>query len=126
MPYTPQTWSDGSAGGTPLSAARLTAMENGIRDAYLVVSPFSESVNFTSMPANTSTVFDHVATTKTFPAGTRLLLLGVDAGGPVNGLVIRLTGVAPAANTVRFIVQNHTGGAIDPVAVGINLATIIP
>lgn len=33
MAYTPQVWTDGSAGGTPLSAARLTVMETGIEDA---------------------------------------------------------------------------------------------
>ncbi len=33
MPYTPQVWTDGAAGGTPLSAARLTIMETGIEDA---------------------------------------------------------------------------------------------
>lgn len=34
MAYTPQTWNDGPAGGTPLSAARLTNMEQGIDDAH--------------------------------------------------------------------------------------------
>lgn len=33
MPYSPQTWTNGAAGGTPLSAARLTVMENGIAAA---------------------------------------------------------------------------------------------
>lgn len=33
MPYTKQTWADGSAGNTPLSATRLTHMEDGIDDA---------------------------------------------------------------------------------------------
>lgn len=31
--YTPQTWTDGSAGGTPISAARLTVIEDGIESA---------------------------------------------------------------------------------------------
>lgn len=31
--YTQQTWADGSAGGTPISAARLNHMEAGIKDA---------------------------------------------------------------------------------------------
>lgn len=34
MPYTKQTWSDGQAGGTPLSAARLNNMETGIDQAH--------------------------------------------------------------------------------------------
>lgn len=33
MPYTKQTWVDGQAGGTPLSAARLNYMEQGIEAA---------------------------------------------------------------------------------------------
>lgn len=33
MAYTPQTWVDGSGGGTPISAARLNFMETGIDDA---------------------------------------------------------------------------------------------
>lgn len=31
--YTPQTWTDGSAGGTPITAARLTVIEDGIESA---------------------------------------------------------------------------------------------
>lgn len=33
MPYAPQTWVDGSGGGTPVSAARLGYMETGIQNA---------------------------------------------------------------------------------------------
>lgn len=33
MPYSKQTWNDSSSGGTPLSAARLNHMEDGISDA---------------------------------------------------------------------------------------------
>lgn len=44
MPYTKQTWTDGEAGGTPLSASRLAHMEDGIYDAasgpYLNVMSF--------------------------------------------------------------------------------------
>lgn len=34
MAYTKQTWTDGSGGGTPLSAARLSAIEDGIEGAH--------------------------------------------------------------------------------------------
>lgn len=34
MPYTKQNWIDGAAGATPVSAARLNYMEQGIFDAY--------------------------------------------------------------------------------------------
>lgn len=30
MPYTPQTWTDGPGGATPISAARLAVLENGV------------------------------------------------------------------------------------------------
>jgi hypothetical protein len=33
MPYTPQTWADDPAGNTPITAARLAYIENGVRDA---------------------------------------------------------------------------------------------
>lgn len=32
MTYSKQTWTDGAGGGTPLSAARLTHMEDGIEE----------------------------------------------------------------------------------------------
>lgn len=32
IPYTKQTWTDGSGGGTPLSAARMGVLEEGILD----------------------------------------------------------------------------------------------
>lgn len=34
MAYTQQTWSDGEAGGTPLSAERLNYMESGVKGAH--------------------------------------------------------------------------------------------
>lgn len=34
MSYTPQTWNNGSGGGTPVSAARLGVMETGIQGAH--------------------------------------------------------------------------------------------
>lgn len=33
MAYTPQTWANGKAGGTPVTAEALTRLENGVRDA---------------------------------------------------------------------------------------------
>src|SRR6266566_1841720 len=33
IPYVRQTWTDGSGGGTPISAARLAVMEEGLVDA---------------------------------------------------------------------------------------------
>lgn len=33
MPYTPSEWADGEAGGTPITAAALNKIEDGIADA---------------------------------------------------------------------------------------------
>lgn len=33
MAYTPSTWADGEAGGTPITASALNKIENGIADA---------------------------------------------------------------------------------------------
>ena len=35
IPYVKQTWTDGSGGGTPISAARLGVLEEGILDSSL-------------------------------------------------------------------------------------------
>ncbi len=43
MVYSKQTWVNGSGGGTPLSAARLTVMEDGIEAADLHVRTGSGS-----------------------------------------------------------------------------------
>src|SRR5690554_1733410 len=39
MPYTPLEWKDGPEGGTPISAANLNRMEQGIKDAHDVIEP---------------------------------------------------------------------------------------
>lgn len=40
MVYTPQTWTDSPSTSTPISAARLTTVENGVRDAHLGAQGF--------------------------------------------------------------------------------------
>jgi hypothetical protein len=52
VPYVKQTWTDGSGGATPVSAARLGVIEEGILDVSLApaVSVFS-SVNLTVVTA---------------------------------------------------------------------------
>jgi hypothetical protein len=44
MPYTPQTWSDGSTGGTPITAARLSHIESGISAVDATASTSVQSV----------------------------------------------------------------------------------
>lgn len=48
MSYTPQTWTNGSAGGTPISAARLTVMETGIEDADTRITTIEDAYEKTS------------------------------------------------------------------------------
>lgn len=49
MAYTPQTWTDGLGGGTPMSAARFTHMETGIEDAdqrLTVLEPNLQTITY--------------------------------------------------------------------------------
>lgn len=52
--YTKQTWVDGSAGGTPVSAARLSHIEEGIRVAAEEVTALTE------VPPGTYTEFSNI------------------------------------------------------------------
>jgi hypothetical protein len=101
--------------GTGWDAGGFRALHNRV---------FTQSIDFPSIPANSSTVVDVTATADSFPAGTALALLGVNSGSGQNGLIVTLTGTAPAANTIRFVVKNHTGAAIDPAALTIALAVL--
>lgn len=46
MPYTKQTWSNGTAGGSPLSAARLNYIEDGIATAQSTAEAASGAAAF--------------------------------------------------------------------------------
>lgn len=39
MAFTPKTWADGEAGGTPITAAELNRIEQGIADVELTPGP---------------------------------------------------------------------------------------
>ena len=62
MTYSKQTWANGSAGGTPLSAARLNVMEGGIEAAL----PLAEWFSTEGLPirATSATEFEAEATTR--------------------------------------------------------------
>jgi hypothetical protein len=53
IPYVRQTWTDGSGGGTPISAARLNVLEEGIVDVSY--SPAVSVTHNASQSINTST-----------------------------------------------------------------------
>lgn len=97
MAYSPQTWTDGSAGGTPLSAARLTVMETGIEDAdtrlaaleyltinaqtgsyTLVLGDVGKVVEVTSASATNVTVPQNSSVA--FPIGTVIEVCQMGAG----------------------------------------------
>lgn len=44
MPYTPQTWVDGQAGGTPVNADRLNHIEQGLADAAAGIDTVAQAV----------------------------------------------------------------------------------
>ena len=45
MPYTPLEWKDGPEGGTPITAAALNRMEQGIVDAHTGVDAVLSAFN---------------------------------------------------------------------------------
>lgn len=53
VPYVKQTWTDGSGGATPLSAARLGVIEQGVFDVSL--APAVRVYNSVSLNINTAT-----------------------------------------------------------------------
>lgn len=52
MAYTPQTWADGEAGGTPITAAALTHIETGIADATDAAEAALVADDIPSLPAS--------------------------------------------------------------------------
>ena len=93
MAYTPQTWTDGSAGNTPISAARLTVMENGIAAAS---TPNAAAItDSTSVGRSVLTATDAGAARSAIAAGTSSLVLGTASGTAAAGDDSRITG-APA------------------------------
>jgi hypothetical protein len=74
-------------------------------------SAWSQAVDLPSIAAN-STAFVSVTSTQPLTTGDRVGLLGCDNGD--HGLVIRCYGAAIATDTIRLVVSNFTGSAINP------------
>jgi hypothetical protein len=63
LPYTPQTWVNGSAGGTPVSAARLAVIETGIQTAQSTAeSAFSGATGATGAKLGRIFIDDDLST----------------------------------------------------------------
>ncbi|WP_255800864.1 head fiber protein [Mycobacteroides abscessus] len=84
MPYTKQTWADGAAGGTPLTAARLSHIEDGI-DAATTAAEAADSVtaasitDATAVGRNVLKAADQAAARTAIGAGTSNLVVGTAA-----------------------------------------------
>lgn len=93
MTYTPQTWNNGAAGGTPISAARLGVMEAGIAAAAtatlgtsaqtgtsytLVLADANKFITLSNASAIALTVPTNASVA--FPIGTRIHLAAIGAG----------------------------------------------
>lgn len=103
MAYVQQAWTDGAAGGTPITAERLGHIEEGIGDVDDRVS---------ALEAGGSTSY------ATLPAGTTLTVVKTGSTWPARptsraDLIVQWKGADPSPG----IVSSGTGGMLDGVDV---------
>lgn len=97
MPYTPQTWTNGSGGGTRVNAARLNYMEAGIDDAHGIADVAS-----TKAAAASATTAIAASKTTAANAATSAANASVTAGVPKSvvatkgDLIVATASGAPA------------------------------
>lgn len=111
MAYTPQTWTDGLGGGTPLSASRFTYMEAGVEDA---------DNRLTQLETPTTQVITYAATITPNAAAGRLhecvatgnLTLADPTGGSVNQTITVRINASGNSRVLSF-----SGGTADPVVI---------
>lgn len=130
MVYTPQTWVNALAGGTPLSAARLNVMEAGIAAADLHVRTYAGTPegNVTAPVGElcTNTVTGKLYLKATGVGNTGWVLAGslsaVTIADLPAGSVIHVaeSGGAYVRPTARTDVCVIFTGTVDPVAVALN------
>src|SRR5690606_5926276 len=123
MSYTPLEWKDGPQGGTPITAAALNRMEQGIVDAHAVIdaaTPDAEANTLVRRDSNgrasvvTPTSASHIATkgyvddnfARIYPT-----IYSVDFDGPfeieAGGFIQRVVAIQTRLTTVRVGVS-HT------------------
>lgn len=125
MAYSKQTWDDGAAGGTPLSAARLTAMEDGIEAAHQlyddgVGSATEATVATSEATASTSmtnlTTVGPAVTVDIGPSGKALVILGAlitsddAAGGGAMGFAVSGASTVAASTSQCLEGRGLAGG----------------
>jgi hypothetical protein len=130
VPYTPQTWVDGSGGGTPITAARLNTMENGLEDADVRINALDGISTIGNIGASqTLTAGGENGTAKlvTLTAATCTLTFGVGGnGGEIRTLELVITQDATGSRTITWPasvkwasgtppVLSTVGGSIDRV-----------
>ncbi|AER47669.1 head fiber protein [Mycobacterium phage Dori] len=90
MPYTKQTWADGQAGNTPITAARLNHIEDGVAAATTAAEAADTvtAANITDSTAvgrNVLTATDQAAARTAIGAGTSSLAIGTTASTAAAG-----------------------------------------
>lgn len=78
MVYSKRTWSDGVIGGTPITAAELNRIEDGVAAAQVAGQPVSIDATVRALFAKTTSSNDHAATI--YQAATS----GVDVAAALN------------------------------------------
>lgn len=113
MAYNPQAWNDGSGGGTPLSAARLDYMEEGIRAAAAAADAAgggsitaADITDSTTTGRNVLTAASQSAARSAIGAGTSSLTIGTTGTTAAAGNDSRITGAAQRTGTVGFVQWN--------------------
>ena len=129
IPYVKQTWTDGSGGGTPISAARLGVLEEGILDvsqapavrvfhnanqAIVTATPTALAFNserFDQAGGSASTMHDTVTNNSRLTAiyaGIYLISGNVGWATDANGTYRQVTLRVNGATTIGDIVQPPT------------------
>lgn len=114
MAYTPKTWADGAAGGTPVTAFELNRIEGGIQAASGILSRSVKTADYTLTAADLGTVveFDSASNlTLTVPSLTAGGVVEVYRAGTGTVTIVSGTGVTlRPANSQTLRAQYSSAG----------------
>lgn len=114
MSYTPQTWSDSPSTSTPISAARLTVMENGIaaasalsyfRRTRVSTTAFASTTTLAVMPASVFDTADQMGADMSYNSASQ------------NSLTVTIAGIY----AVVLCAKHVTTGTIQPTPADLGL-----
>ena len=97
MAFTPKTWADGPSGGTPITAAELNRIEQGIDDADAAATAPVAWADVAGKPAVIAAGADQAAARAAIGAGTSSLGLGTSASTALAGNTPKLSSAAISA-----------------------------